>query len=342
MTATARLALALSIGATATAVILSVLSGLQRGGTLPERLVWVAVGIVLVVSAHLLPALVRTAPLAVRGVAGVLWIGCMAGACNGHATFFLLAQRHAGEQRANAIAPVARIRSGRNLTVVMAERASVIAQLAAVEAKRCTGDCRTLNSHRVTLTAKLDALNAEADDIRRSEAERDRVIAQRDALLADPVTSRLAALLGTTAARVEILSGLAFAAVLEGVACLLWTVALRPSPITSAVPNATLAAVTPVAAVTTSMEPAVTDVTADKAAKVVVRRTTLNSHKTPTPPIDSLPDTAVTEDDLTQLAQDVAAGQVRATVADIRRHLGCSQAKAATLRRQLTASKSTA
>lgn len=33
MTATSRLALALSIGATCTAVILSVLTGLQRGGT---------------------------------------------------------------------------------------------------------------------------------------------------------------------------------------------------------------------------------------------------------------------------------------------------------------------
>ncbi|MGS0974123.1 hypothetical protein [Burkholderia glumae] len=342
MTVASRSALGLATIATGTAVSLSILTGLQRGGTWPEQLVWVAVGIVLVVSAHLLPALVRMAPVSVRGIASLLWIGCMAGACNGHATFFLLAQRHAGEQRANAIAPVASIRSGRNLTVVMAERASVIAQLAAVEAKRCTGDCRTLNSHRVTLAAKLDALNAEADDIRRNETERDRVMAQRDALLADPVTSRLAALLGTTAARVDILSGLAFAGVLEGVACLLWTVALRPSPTASALPTATLPAVTPVAAVTTSMEPAVTNVTVDRAAKVVVRRTTPSSHETSGTPIESLPGTVVTDEELTQLAREIAAGHVRATVADIRRHLGCSQAKAATLRRQLTATTSAA
>lgn len=342
MTVASRSAFGLATIATGTAVSLSILTGLQRGGTWPERLVWITVGIVLVVSAHLLPALVRTAPLAVRGVAGVLWIGCMAGAGYGHATFFLLAQRHAGEQRANAIAPVASIHSRRSLTTVMAERASAIAQLTAVEAKRCTGDCRTLNSHRVTLTAKLDALNAEADDIRRNETERDRVMAQRDALLADPVTSRLAALLGTTAARVDILSGLAFAGVLEGVACLLWTVALRPSPTASAVPTATLPAVTPVAAVTTSMEPAVTNVTVDRAPKVVVRRTEPNSHATPGTPLASLSGTVVTDDELTQLAQEIAAGRVRATVADIRRHLGCSQAKAAILRRQLTATTSAA
>lgn len=342
MTKASRSAFGLATIATGTAVTLSILTGLQRGGTWPERLVWIAVGIVLVVSAHLLPALVRMAPVAVRGIAGVLWIGCMAGAGYGHATFFLLAQRHAGEQRANAIAPVASIHSGRNLTTVMAERASVIAQLIAVEAKRCTGDCRALNSHRVTLTAKLDALNAEADDIRRNETERDRVIAQRDALLADPVTSRLAALLGTTAARMDILSGLAFAGVLEGVACLLWTVALRPSPTASAVPITTRLAVTPVAAMTTSTEPAVTNINADKAAKVVVRRTTPNSHETPGTPIESLPGTVVTDDELTQLAREIAAGHVRATVADIRRHLGCSQAKASTLRRQLTATTSAA
>ena len=57
---------------------------------------------------------------------------------------------------------------------------------------------------------------------------------QRDALLTDPVSTRLAALLCTTTARVDHLTGLAFAAVLEGVACLFWIVALRlplPNPL---------------------------------------------------------------------------------------------------------------
>ena len=340
MTATSRLALALSIGTTCTAVILSVLTGLQRGGTLPERLVWVAVGVVLVVSAHLLPALVRTAPLPVRGVAGVLWIGCMAGACYGHATFFLLAQRHAGELRANSIAADSFTPSGRSLTAVMAERASVTAQLAVIDAKRCTGDCRTLDSRRLTLTAKLDALNAEAGDVRRDEAERDRVTAKRDALLADPVTSRLAPLLGVTAMRLDLLSGMSFAVVLEGVACLLWTVALRPSP-TSAVPVATLPVVTPVAAAATATERVVTTVTPRDTTKVTGRRVAPQTRGTPASVASSI-GAEVTDDELTRLVQAIATGQVRATVADIRRHLGCSQAKAATLRRQLTASKAAA
>ena len=41
------------------------------------------------------------------------------------------------------------------------------------------------------------------------------------------------------------------------------------------------------------------------------------------------------DDAVTRLARDVAAGLVRPTVADIRLHLGCSQAKALALRRRL-------
>ncbi|WP_306173027.1 hypothetical protein [Ralstonia pickettii] len=81
----------LLIGATGTAICLSVLAGWQRGGSLAERLVWVAIGVVLVVSAHLLPALVRDSPYRMRAIAGVLWATCMVTACYGHATFFLLA-----------------------------------------------------------------------------------------------------------------------------------------------------------------------------------------------------------------------------------------------------------
>lgn len=228
---TRRWAFILAIGATSTALCLSVLAGWQRGGSLPERLVWVAIGLVLVTSAHLLPALLRDTPILVRGVGSVLWGACLMAACFGHAVFFTLAQQHAGELRASTVQTTLVPVSARSLTITMAERATVTAQLAAANARDCIGTCTMLKTRRVTLAARLDALNAEADDIRRQQLTTDRVTSQRDALLADPVTSRLAALLGVAAARVDLLSGLMFAAVLEGVACLLWTVALR-SPIT--------------------------------------------------------------------------------------------------------------
>ncbi|WP_199544183.1 hypothetical protein [Paraburkholderia kururiensis] len=336
-----RWTVALAAAATATALSLSVLAGWQRGGTLPERVVWVATGVVLVVSAHLLPALVRDTPLHARIMGGVLWAACLATACYGHAVFFVLAQQHAGEQRAAtvAVAPVAD--SHRSLTAVMADRAAVVRQLAWIDAQHCSRDCTARAARHATLAARLEALDAEAGDVRRRQAADDRVVAQRDALLADPVTSRLAALLGTTTARVDLLSGLTFAAVLEGVACLLWWLALsspsRPAPLPGVV-----AAVAPVAGVTDAMNPAVTDrhvrVTASREAVAESREEVTAGHEAVTHSRDDpLPDAAVSGDDVARLAHDIAAGRVRPTVADIRRHLGCSQSRAIALRRQLAA-----
>ncbi len=309
----------LSIAATGTAICLSVLAGWQRGGSLAERLVWVAIGVVLVACAHLLPALVQEASSGLSAVAAGLWLVCMAATCFGHATFFVLAQRHAGELRAAAIPLADAVQAGRSLTAVMAERATVTGLLATANARHCSGNCTGLEARRVTLTAKLDALEAEASEIRRRKSADDRVMAARDALIADPVTARLAALLGTTVSRVELLSGLAFAAVLEVVACLLWTVTLRSCP--------PVKDVAPVAA--------------SHAPESASHEPEAVSPSPVSEPVTPLPIGKSTDPDVMTLAQAVAAGQVRPTVADIRRHLGCSQARATTLRRQLVALDST-
>ncbi|GJG99160.1 hypothetical protein [Paraburkholderia terrae] len=329
----------LAVTATGTAVCLSVLAGWQRGGTLPERVVWVAIGIVLVASAHLLPTLVRGSPVTVRLMGYLLWGACMVTACYGHATFFLLAQLHAGDVRASAVTDdVTDIatRPARALTLVMEERATVTRELALARVQRCSRDCARLEVRRVTLAAKLDALNAEADEIRRLQAGRDRALAQRDALRADPVTSQLATSIGVGTARVDMLSGLVFAAILEGVACLLWTVALRPTSLLASVPVVSEAM--PVANVTVVPQQ---PVTASHTEEIVSREAVMDRHAAVTgghpprdDPVTPLPDVSP-DGDVTRLVDDIAAGRVRATVADIRRYLGCSQARASALRRQL-------
>ncbi|CAJ4225866.1 putative twin-arginine translocation pathway signal protein [Burkholderia pseudomallei] len=343
---TQRWAFALAVATTGTAVTLSVLSGWQRGGTLPERLVWVAIGVVLVVTAHLLPALARLSNLRLQFVAAGLWLGCMGASVYGHTTFFLFAQVHAGERREASVASPS-MPSGRSLTAIMTERAIVATQAAAANTQRCTRDCPSLRVRRASLAARLDALDAEAGDIRRREALDDRVTAQRDALLADPVTSRLAASLGTTASRVDLLSGLMFAAVLEGVACLLWVLTLGssqlpvPTPVVSKAAPAAVMPATSVTAVTASKVAAEEESHAD--ATVTFERPshghggTTHTRAPRDDPLTRSSDAGSSEDDLARLVEDIAAGHVRPTVADIRRHLGCSQARATTLRRQLAA-----
>ncbi|MCP2086298.1 UNVERIFIED_ORG: hypothetical protein J2Y81_002315 [Paraburkholderia sediminicola] len=300
-----RPALALAIAATCTAVCMSVIAGWQRGGWLSERLVWVAVSVVLIGGAHLLPALCRASPLAVRGIGTLLWLGCMAAASWGHVTFFLLSQSHAGEVRVLAVS-ITSVPAHRALTAVMAERASVSPDLAVADAQRCIRGCPTLRVRRTSLAARLDALDAEAADVRRYEVIEDSNASHRDAARDDPVTARLAALRGVTDTRLDLYVSLAFAAVLESTACLLWWIALLPqgtSPVTDRRD--------PVPAVTTDV-PDVT--TADVAIVPAVTKP---------------------ESEVTKLRRDIEAGLLRPTVASIRQHLGCSQAKAAALRRQV-------
>ena len=294
--------LALAAGATGTAICMSVIAGWQRGGWLAERLVWIATGVVLVVGAHLLPSLCRTAPTTVRCVGVLLWIACMAGASYGHATFFLLSQLHAGEARAGPTVVTALPQ--RSLATVMAERALVTRQRAVADAQRCAHDCPALRVRQVSLAAKLDALDAEAGELHRQEASADRDAARTEALRDDPVIARLATVLPLPAARLDLFAGLAFAAVLEGMACLLWYLAFQ-----SNVPDA---ADHPVV-----MEPVTADTPAPGTRAPAV---------TTVAPVDA---------EVARLVRDIEAGHLRPTVSGIRRRLRCSQARATVLRRQV-------
>ncbi|CAG9241801.1 hypothetical protein BDI4_1080034 [Burkholderia diffusa] len=155
--------------------------------------------------------------------------------------------------------------------------------------------------------------------------------------------------------RDDLLTGLGFAAVLEGVACLLWTVALRsplpkPLPVVTGVtptevtetPAVTRPVVAPVTDAIGMTQPAVMPIAASHGDETVSRNSvtpnhdsTTDSHSPRDDPITPLSTVAPIDDHLSQLVRDVTAGLVRPTVADIRRHLGCSQARAAKLRRQL-------
>lgn len=312
-------ALVLAGVATGTSICMSVLAGWQRGGWLAERIVWVAIGVVLVAGAHLLPALCRSIPVAVRLTGGLLWLGCMGATACGHSTFFLLSQQHAGAVRASMV-PVVAVAVHRDLPAIMSERAGVVATLATANARRCVAPCPTLQGRRDSLTARLDALDAEADQVRRYQAAEDGNTSSRRASQADPVTSRLAASLGLPEGRLDLLAGLAYAGTLECVACLLWWIALLPEKQSVVDNSAVTPAVQPVVTVTGPATPQ-----ADPSPVARIRHaSTRRADKT----------------DIARLKRDIESGIVRPTVTNIRQHLGCSQAKAAALRRQVVSSTS--
>lgn len=305
----------LAVAATMTAACLSVMAGWQRGGLLAERVLWIAVGVVLVVAAHLLPALCRPHGWSVRAAGAALWVGCMAATCYGHAVFFLMAQKHAGELRAAAVPVVTA--HGRGLGAIERDRAEIVTRLARATARSCIEPCTSLRVERTALAAKREAIDAEKVEAIRTEAAQDRAAAARAAALADPVTSALTTF-GIAAPRAELVTGLAFAAVLEAVACFCWLLALRPDAVTEI-------AVTP--AHQGSNAVAVTEVT--PASNAVELRNE--------PPAESAPalESSASEqlDDVTRVMTAVAAGTLRPTVIEIRKYLGCSQTRASEVRR---------
>ncbi|WP_321574255.1 hypothetical protein [Paraburkholderia franconis] len=280
------------------------MAGWQRGGFVIERVLWIAVGVVLVVAAHLLPALIRSHGRRIRIVGALLWVGCMAATCYGHAVFFLLAQKHAGEVRAAAVPAV--VTTGRSLAVIAGDRAVIVSRLARVTERRCAEPCPSLRIERATLSAKLDAIDAEAAQAKRQEVAQDRADAARAAAATDPVTGTLTAF-GIPSGRVDLLAGLAFAAVLEAVACFCWLLALRP--VETLKPNA-------------------------GAAVTVV---TENGNAVTVEPPQPNPVVIEPQDDVTRVLDEIAAGRLRATVTEIRKYLGCSQTRASEVRKRIVA-----
>lgn len=227
----------LAIAATGTSAGIAAVAGWERGGQLAERLAWIFVGLVVLLSAHLIPALTRGLPTVLRGAAMVLWLGAMIATGYGHATFFVVAQKHAGEARAEKISgqdmPAPSASSGRDPGQVATERAQVERDLAVANAQKCRDICTYLSIRRTTLVARLNALNSEFDEAKRRErmrdkadAERDRIITRRDTAMEDPVTGLVAHLFNVTDGTVNLVVALSFGWLLEAVGCLAWLLAL--------------------------------------------------------------------------------------------------------------------
>lgn len=82
------IALTLAFCATGTSAWISIVAGFERGGTTAERAAWAAVALVVLLAAHLLPALTRGEPMQIKLPALMLWVVCLVGTGYGHATFF--------------------------------------------------------------------------------------------------------------------------------------------------------------------------------------------------------------------------------------------------------------
>lgn len=343
--------LVLAFLATGTSAWIAVIAGLERGAQPFERTAWAAVGIVLLLGAHLIPALTKTSSRQVRIPALLLWVVCLLSTGYGHATFFMVAQRHVGDMRAAAVqhaAPsgAAVLPDGRSLDLIAHDQARTTAALASVRNTRCAVHCEALAVRRASLAAQLTALNVEADEARRREQLADRAAAANDQLVArednerrDPVTAALADVLRVPRATVDLMVALTLGWILEGVACLGWLLALsQPSRVVSHTGRQPVAAGNVVDSYSNDPSPSQRVAGAVTAVDNVVSNetVTVGSAASRHSRSGSQGGAVITSptSELLQLASAITDGRVRPTVKDIRRFLRCSQDKASLLRHQ--------
>ncbi len=292
---------------TLTAACMAAAAAWERGGTLIEKVLLVSMSAIIVLAVHLVPALSR------RWIVWPVWMGCLLCAMYGHLTFLIHASVHADENRAQHSA----------MTVGTERQIAVTREsLARINARPV-----------VTVAAKLAvtsgsreraALRTEIAEGRRAEALEDELAklsgiatVARVTGETDPVTVRLAEVTGYSDGAVAVFIGMTFSVLIELVGALLWYEALRHTDRGDGQPWSIVTA----------------DVTEDMTSHI---EAVTGAVKTESPVI------AGTSAETTELSGQVAPvmdaikiGKCRPTVAGIRKYLGCSQARASELRREL-------
>ncbi|MBO7882018.1 hypothetical protein [Burkholderia pseudomallei] len=333
---------------TAASVGIATYAGWHRGGSLVERTMNIALGTVAVLYVHLLPMGCRALRGYARISAGALWSVSLAVVLYGQVSFFMVSQQHAGELRAETVSVAIPLRvgmpSGRSLTEIAQDAAKVRADLADAETRRCISDCPGLKVRRTTLAAKLAALDTEADEAKRREAEEDRrnELVDRNeelraTLRADPVAFQVASMLGTTEGRFELGLGVACAVVLEGAGVIGWLLVWVASG--HAGSREAIASGRDVSAPDRPVVAPERDfTTGDRTTQmgdhegVALGRAALSTEESADSPVGS-------EDELLlkKIHQAVVTGQLRPTQESIRKFLRCGQPKAGSLNRRYVA-----
>lgn len=218
------------------------MTGWMNASTPLDRIAWSVFAVVVILGAHVVPALVRRSSFGVRAFAAVLWAACMVYALVSHATYFLVAQQDAGMRRAATGGVEFQQPPTRALSAVLAEKEYARSELAKLASSSCH-DCRRVRVRQVELRAKLEVLQAEADESRRSQRDYDESRALQKSRLADPVATRVGAVLGISQELASFIPALVFAFVLDGLGVLFWLLAAESAGDTGAERDAAVPAV---------------------------------------------------------------------------------------------------
>lgn len=306
------LSFTLALMATALSIAISVMSS-EGAGTLSQQPLPL-VGVLAVIFAHLLPALSREAGPWVRVLSWGVWIACIAFVGYVHTAFFLSSQYEAGERRSDTVTQAVSVqKSVRTVSAILEEKVRVTSALQWAGALDCRDDCDRRRSRVAPLTARIQALEAEAEEARRWRAEQDRLQLLKHAQQVDPATAKLAQSLGVTEGAVSLVMGIVLAVVLDGSALVLWSLVLRPRDSMRA------------------------SMTANQTATVTSVVMELGTSAQVDPEAAEAPEPSKIDQMVARVRPDIKAGNLKGTVTAIRQSLGCAQSMASQVRQALIA-----
>lgn len=217
----------IAVFVTLTAAAMTAVAAWDRGGTMIDKALLIAMSVVIVLAVHLLPAMSR------RPVAWLVWSCCLLCAIYGHLTFLTHASLRAAEARAQQSAVAGRIeRQIETAREALAEiKARPIATVSAELAQESDRRVRAALREEIAEGRRAERLR---DDLARFGA--DSTAAQITGS-SDPVTARLAVVTGWTESGVSVAIGMAFSMLLELIGAILWFEALRPRAEAPPLPN---------------------------------------------------------------------------------------------------------
>jgi len=292
---------------TLTAACMAAVAAWERGGTLLDRVLLVSMSAIIVLAVHLLPTLSR------RWIVWPVWMGCLLCAMYGHLTFLIHASAHAEENRAQHSALT--VGTERQIEVTRESLARINARPVATVA----AELAVTRDNR-----QRAALRAEIAEGRRAEALDDELVklygistVARVTRETDPVTVSLAEVTRYSDGAVTVVIGMTFSVLTELVGALLWYEVLRHPDRGEGQPRTANTA--DVTEGVTSLAEAVTRFIKTEA------------------PVTAAASAVTTElsGQVAPVINAIKIGKCRPTVAGIRKYLGCSQARASELRREL-------
>jgi len=306
---------------TVVAIMMTGVAAWDRGGNDLDRALMVALSVVIVLAVHLLPAISR------RSIAWVVWAGCLLCAIYGHLTFLV----HSNQRASQHLSEVSTLTVGTENQIKAAREAlaEITARpMAVVAAERAnTKDLRIRHALNIELSQAQKAQQIR-DDLRKLES--DSTQAKVNGAV-DPVTQKVAEVLGVTEAQVSVVIGLTLALLLELIGAVLWFEALRgePEKVMAAAggSNEEIGVTQPVTKIVT---PAVTQSVTTESITHFTFENQKESNAT------QFQESNEEDSEFESLKLAIQTGKAKSTVSGIREFLGCSQTKAMEIRRAIS------